>query len=141
MYNSDKTAAIIKSTAKEKGINLGQILATCGLNRDAISLMSRRGSWLQSNNLAKIADCLDCSTDYLLGRTENPISHKSVSAITTGDISLSNNSVVGDGKVGVSIHNSANTDGQVAALLNAFNSLDPFKQAKVLVYVEELKNS
>ena len=27
-------------------------------------------------NLAKIADFLDCSVDYLLGRTDNPNSHK-----------------------------------------------------------------
>lgn len=27
-------------------------------------------------NLAKIADYLDCSVDYLLGRTDNPNSHK-----------------------------------------------------------------
>ena len=24
------------------------------------------------DSLARIADCLDCSVDYLLGRTENP---------------------------------------------------------------------
>lgn len=28
------------------------------------------------DNLIKIADYLDCSVDYLLGRTDNPISHK-----------------------------------------------------------------
>ncbi len=27
-------------------------------------------------NLIKIADYLDCSVDYLLGRTDNPDSHK-----------------------------------------------------------------
>ncbi len=30
------------------------------------------GSTPKSENLAKIADCLDCSVDYLLGRTDNP---------------------------------------------------------------------
>ena len=34
--------------------------------------MQSRGSWLQANNLAKIADYLDCSVDYLLGRTDCP---------------------------------------------------------------------
>lgn len=75
MYDSDKTALIIKTTAKEKGVSLGEMLKSCELNRDAISLMTRRGSWLQSNNLAKIADYLDCSVDYLLGRTDNPTAH------------------------------------------------------------------
>lgn len=27
---------------------------------------------MQANNLAKIADYLDCSVDYLLGRTDSP---------------------------------------------------------------------
>lgn len=34
--------------------------------------MISRGSWPQSNNLAIIADYLDCSVDYLLGRTNVP---------------------------------------------------------------------
>lgn len=29
-----------------------------------------------AQNLVKIADYLDCSVDYLLGRTDNPDSHK-----------------------------------------------------------------
>ena len=38
--------------------------------------MKSRGSWLHANNLAKIADYLDCSVDYLLGRTDDPDLHK-----------------------------------------------------------------
>lgn len=138
MCNSDECAEKIKNYAKSKGIPIGKLLADCGLNRDALSLMGRRGSWLLSNNLGKVAEYLDCSVDYLMGRTINPYSHKIGNTITTGDISLSNNSVVGDGQVGVTIHNAANPDKQAIVLLSAFNQLDPFKQAKVLVYVEEL---
>ncbi len=34
------------------------------------------GATLNSAVLIKIADYFDCSTDYLLGRTDNPDSHK-----------------------------------------------------------------
>ena len=32
-------------------------------------------SFPQSDSIAKIADYLDCSVDYLLGRTDNPQAH------------------------------------------------------------------
>lgn len=32
----------------------------------------RHGRAIASDSLAKIADYLDCSVDYLLGRTDNP---------------------------------------------------------------------
>lgn len=35
-----------------------------------------KGQEMSYLNLAKIADYLDCSVDYLLGRTDKPDSHK-----------------------------------------------------------------
>ena len=53
------------------------MLKDCELNKNIISTMLSRGSMPKADNLAKIADYLDCSVDYLLGRTDNPQSHKS----------------------------------------------------------------
>ena len=36
----------------------------------------KNGGIPNGDTLAKIADYLDCSVDYLLGRTDNPNSHK-----------------------------------------------------------------
>ena len=36
----------------------------------------KQGGIPNGETLAKIADYLDCSVDYLLGRTDNPHSHK-----------------------------------------------------------------
>lgn len=72
MYNAQTTAGLIKAMAKSKDISVGKMLSDCALNKNALSSMQSRGSWLQANNLAKIADYLDCSVDYLLGRTNNP---------------------------------------------------------------------
>lgn len=71
MYNSQKIAQRIKSTAKSKDINLKTMLSDCELGINAISQMAK-GNDMLSKNLAKIADYLDCSIDYLLGRTDNP---------------------------------------------------------------------
>lgn len=76
MYKTDKTVSRIKSLAKKKSIKISDMLNSCELSKNTLSSMQSRGSWLQANNLAKIADYLDCSVDYLLGRTDNPQSHK-----------------------------------------------------------------
>ena len=72
MYNAQETADRIKASAKSQNILIKNMLEDCELSKNALSSMLSRGSWLQANNLARIADYLDCSVDYLLGRTDNP---------------------------------------------------------------------
>ena len=76
MYNSPIVAEKFKILSKAKGISLKNLFANCGMGRNAMSHMTN-GSMPKGDNLAKIADYLDCSVDYLLGRTDNPNSHKS----------------------------------------------------------------
>ncbi len=76
MYKTNITVERIKSLAKQKDFKISDMLNSCELNKNTLSSMQSRGSWLQANNLAKIADYLDCSVDYLLGRTDNPDSNK-----------------------------------------------------------------
>lgn len=72
MYNSQNTAERINQTAKSKNIQQKIMLDECGLNKNVISTMLSRGSMPKADNLARIADYLGCSVDYLLGRTDNP---------------------------------------------------------------------
>jgi transcriptional regulator with XRE-family HTH domain len=76
MYNPADVAENIKTIAKRKGISMKQVLDDCGLNKNVLSTMLSRGSMPKADNIAIIADYLDCSVDYLLGRTDNPESHK-----------------------------------------------------------------
>ena len=71
MYDSRQIALRIKFRAKQKGIKIGAMLAECGLGVNTVSKMGR-GTDILTQNFAKIADYLDCSVDYLLGRTDNP---------------------------------------------------------------------
>ncbi len=71
MYDSQEIATRIKSTAKSKKVSLKVMLSECNLGINTISQMSK-GNDMLSKNLARIADYLDCSVDYLLGRTNNP---------------------------------------------------------------------
>lgn len=70
MYISQDTANRIKVMAKQRKVSTTEMLRDCGLNKNTLATMTSRGSWLQANSLAIIADYLDCSVDYLLGRTE-----------------------------------------------------------------------
>ena len=65
------TANRIKNTAIYKGISIKQLLNNCDLSINTISEMSK-GKQISYISLAKIAACLDCSVDYLLGRTDIP---------------------------------------------------------------------
>ncbi len=72
MYEAADIAMRIKSIAKSKKIAIKDLLKACDLSKNALSSMLSGGSTPKSENLARIADYLDCSVDYLLGRTDNP---------------------------------------------------------------------
>lgn len=71
MYNSQNIANRIKSRAKQQGKSLGAVLSACGLGINTVSKINK-GADILTLNFARIADYLDCSVDYLLGRTDNP---------------------------------------------------------------------
>lgn len=69
MYIAQETADRISYIAKSKNISVGKMLEECQLNKNTLSSMRSRGSWIQTNNIAKIADYLGVSVDYLIGRS------------------------------------------------------------------------
>lgn len=76
MYFAQTTKDRIKQRCKDKKINAKQMLTDCSLGANAIQQISDTKG-MASFSLAKIADYLDCSVDYLLGRTDNPEINKS----------------------------------------------------------------
>lgn len=71
LYNSPYVANRIKTFSKSKKIPLKKILEDCNLGSNTFSHMLH-GKAIAFDSLAYIADYLDCSVDYLLGRTDNP---------------------------------------------------------------------
>lgn len=72
MNNSQEIANKIKLLAKERKITIGKILSDCDLSVNTLSSMQSGGYYPRLEAIARIADYLDCSVDYLLGRTEKP---------------------------------------------------------------------
>ena len=70
-YRPLDVAERIKMQAKAKDVAVKTMLSELSLNKNTVSDM-RRGFSLSFERLARIADYLDCSIDYLVGRTDNP---------------------------------------------------------------------
>ena len=66
MYISSEIATCIKQTAKKRGVTMKKLLADVGLGFNTMSNM--KTSMIMADSLARIADYLGCSVDYLLGR-------------------------------------------------------------------------
>lgn len=71
MYDPQTVAFRIKTRARETKVPIRTLCGDCGLGINAISQLAG-GQVMSFISLALIADRLDCSVDYLLGRTENP---------------------------------------------------------------------
>ena len=91
MYNAQCTKDRIKNICKVKKVNMEQMLVDCSLGVNAIRQINDTKG-MASFSLAKIADYLDCSVDYLLGRTDSPTvsgnyinGDNNVQAIRTGN--------------------------------------------------------
>ena len=68
MYISSDVAERVKNLAKMRGISLGALMRDAGLGSNTMA--NFKTSMPKSDTLAKLADCLNCSVDYLLGRSD-----------------------------------------------------------------------
>lgn len=128
MYITQDIAFRIKSTAKLKKVTMKQMLSKCELNINAVSEFSK-GKNLSCISLAKIADYLDCSVDYLLGRTDEPSSTSNIidGNVTGGAV------VQGSHHSNVTVSNSeCKLTDEETELLRLFNSLDVKRRIKIL---------
>lgn len=119
MYFTHILVERIKFQAKKAGLSISKMLEDCELSKNTLVSMNTRGSWIQANSLAKIADRLDCSVDYLLCRTERSDSHE----IHMGDVVVNPN------------------DEQLAAIIEAYKQLDTVGKAELLVFADKLNQN
>lgn len=73
MQKPQEMAEKIKNLAKIRGVSISKMLNDCDLNKNAIYTMSVENAayYPRIESIHKIADYLNCSLDYLLGRTQN----------------------------------------------------------------------
>jgi len=71
LYESLYLADKIREQLKLKGLSAKNMLTELKFGSNTMSHLNQ-GFAISHDRLAKIADYLDCSVDYLLGRTDNP---------------------------------------------------------------------
>ena len=71
LYDSIALAERIKNQARDRNIQLKEMFDVLDLSRNTLSSL-RTGRMMAADSLARIADYLDCSMDYLMGRTGDP---------------------------------------------------------------------
>jgi transcriptional regulator with XRE-family HTH domain len=76
IMNSKQTAERIKMCCKENKISVAVLLKECDLDKGLIYELTRRSKAPSIETFEKIANHLDCSVDYLIGRTDNPKTNK-----------------------------------------------------------------
>jgi len=67
--------ARLKAARDLRGLNQDQLAARAGLQGSAVSHFETGGRKPSFDNLKRLADALGVSTDYLLGRTDDPEGH------------------------------------------------------------------
>lgn len=70
MNNTQEIASNIKSCAKDKKIAIGKMLSDCRLSKNTLSSMLSGGCMPSLETIILIANYLDISIDYLVGRTD-----------------------------------------------------------------------
>ncbi|WP_203261826.1 helix-turn-helix domain-containing protein [Streptococcus uberis] len=91
------TFEIVKSLAAKQGLSLNDLEVKVGFSRN--SLYSWKNSSPKPEKLNVVADFFNVSTDYLLGRTDNPAIAKDGQEYTSDDLrQMAENAKTFDGK-------------------------------------------
>lgn len=131
---------MIDKRCKERGTNVTQMCNSLNLTRSMLSeLKAERTKSLTSDVLTKIANHLECSVDYLLGRTDNPMSHltQAGSTVNNAPISGNFNSIGNSGSINVSTTEHT-LDENEKALLEYYNELSPLDKAQLLLDIAKM---
>ncbi|MDY4510765.1 helix-turn-helix transcriptional regulator [Streptococcus hyovaginalis] len=86
----------IKSLAKSRGYSISKLEENLGLSKNAIYAIKRNQP--SAERLQEIANYFNVSTDYLLGRTDNPKLYKTPDGQEVDLSDLRNRVVLFDGK-------------------------------------------
>ena len=134
MYNSQDVAERIKLLAQKRNVSVKQVLSDTGLGFNTMSNM--KTSMPKSDNLAKIADYLNCSVDYLLGRTDNP-NVTGISVTDNNQMSLTGNNSI---SINANPNDSISDSSDDRQLFDMIKNLDLVDRSKIILHIDELKN-
>lgn len=89
----------VRELAKKQGLSLNQVEEKLGFSKNTLYSLKRQK--VSSDRLQQIADYFNVSTDYLLGRTDNPAiaTDDTIAGYTSDDLrKMAENAKTFDGK-------------------------------------------
>lgn len=123
----------LKKICDERKTSISAVAKSLNLDK-SIGTTWKRGASPTGDVLIKLSDKLDCSVDYLLGRTDNINAHKEQ---VNGTINQSN---VNSDNSSVTINSSiSENDNLLQEFLKEFNTLTFKEKVKAMNFVNELK--
>jgi len=139
MRTAKEMSILIKQTLKEKNIPLNKMLSELDINLNLMSSMQNRGCYPRLEPLTNIADYLDLSVDYMLGRTDsNTIVCDSSTNSNNCIIENSDNSIAGNNNVIESKSDSDLSDIE-REMISVFRSLDFSEKVDIMKYILDKK--
>lgn len=129
MCSAQITKDRIKQLCKEKKVNIETMLTDCGLGVNAVRQINDTKG-MASFNLARIADYLGCSVDYLLGRetAAAPVQQTTERGACVRP-NAERSEFVRQGEE------------RLERLVHCWDELNPTGQGKVLDYANDLRNN
>ena len=119
----------LKELCSARGLNITQLCID--VTHSGGNLSTWKKGYMRSDYLSLVADKLQCSTDYLLGRTDTP----------TGTYSISNSQTTINGTQANVIHNAIGSDGLTDEFMKVFAELCFDDKVSVMQYVKDIKKS
>ena len=118
---------------KKRNISITSLIENCNLSKGFIYEMEKRNKTPSVDKIETIANYLDCSVDYLLGRTDNPEKQSTTNSISG---SITGNAIVGSTHSSVIIDTKQGQESELSKetleMLQIYESLDLKKRHQVL---------
>lgn len=135
MYDSKDIADKIKRISFDNGISVSKMLSDIGLSAGTITNLNN-GSMIKSDSLAKIADYLNVSVDYIMGRSSSGVVNNHCNNIN-GSNTINH---VGTSGTVPEEALAAHQDKLVQEMVTAVEDFSKIDKLKVLQYIYELKD-
>ncbi|MDE7105241.1 MAG: helix-turn-helix domain-containing protein, partial [Ruminococcus sp.] len=125
MYNPQTTYLRIKNLADIRGISISRISEECQINKNTIAQSANSQDGMKAKKLFDISKCLNCSVDYLLGKSEDPTGHLRYS--------IGNNNGNNNGTITNHVNGSEPNNNDISEeMIKKFNSLYFYNKARVI---------
>lgn len=122
----------LKELCASKGLNVTQLCKE--VTNSSGNLSTWKKGYMRSDYLSLVADRLQCSTDYLLGRVDQPTAVYSI--VGNNNLQVNGN----NGNNSPLIVNDPKSDDTTNELVELVKSLPLVKRAEAVLYLNQLKN-